>query len=57
MTVYVKELGHKDSAISALYSCASTNPQKVELVAGETAKVSFYTIRWGRYSMTRTPQS
>ena len=43
-TVYVKELGHKDSAINALYSCASMNPQKVELIAGKTAKVSFYNI-------------
>lgn len=43
-TVYVKELGHKDSAINALYSCASTNTQKVELIAGETAKVSFHNI-------------
>lgn len=40
-TVYVKELGHEDSTINALYSCDSTNPQKVVLVAGETAKVSF----------------
>ncbi len=41
-TVYVKELGHTDSAIDALYDCSSTNPQKVTLVAGETATVSFY---------------
>lgn len=27
-TVYVKELGHTDSTINALYSCSSTNPQK-----------------------------
>ena len=40
-TVYVKELGHTDSTINALYSCDSTNPQKVVLTAGETAKVSF----------------
>ena len=41
-TVYVKELGHTDSTINALYSCDSTNPQKVVLTAGETATVSFY---------------
>lgn len=41
-TVYVKELGHTDSTINALYSCSSTNPQKVVLTAGETAKVSFH---------------
>ena len=41
-TVYVKELGHTDSTINALYSCSSTNPQKVMLTAGETAKVSFH---------------
>ena len=40
-TVYVKELGHTDSAIDALYTCASTNPQKVTLTAGQTAAVSF----------------
>lgn len=40
--VYVKELGHTDSTINALYSCDSTNPQKVVLTAGETAKVSFH---------------
>ena len=41
-TVYVKELGHTDSTINALYSCDNTNPQKVVLTAGETAKVSFH---------------
>ena len=41
-TVYVKELGHTDSTINSLYSCSSTNPQKVVLTAGETAKVSFH---------------
>ena len=39
--VYVKELGHTDSAIDALYTCASTNPQKITLTAGQTASVSF----------------
>ena len=41
-TVYVKELGHTDSTINALYSCDSTNPQKVVLIAGDNAKVSFH---------------
>ena len=41
-TVYVKELGHSDSSINAMYSCTSTNPQKVTLTAGQTSSVSFY---------------
>ena len=41
-TYYVKELGHTDSSINALYYCASTNPQKVTISAGGTASVSFY---------------
>lgn len=40
-TYYVKELGHTDSAISALYYCSSTNPQSVTVTAGNTATVSF----------------
>lgn len=40
-TVYVKELGYTDSAIDALYTCASTNPQMVTLTAGQTASVNF----------------
>ena len=43
-TVYVKELGHTDSAINALYSCSSENPQKVTLTAGQTATVSFHNV-------------
>ena len=41
-TYYVKELGNTDSSLDALYSCASTNPQKVTIVSGQTASVSFY---------------
>ncbi len=41
-TVYVKETGHTNSAISAQYVCASTNPQEVTLTAGQTATVSFH---------------
>ena len=40
-TYYVKELGHTDSTINALYYCASTNPQSVTVTAGATATVSF----------------
>ncbi len=40
-TVYVKEVGHQDSSINALYTCASTNPQSVTITAGGTASVSF----------------
>ena len=41
-TYYVKELGHTDSSINALYTCASTNPQKVTIASGGTASVSFH---------------
>ncbi len=41
-TYYVKELGHTDSSIHALYTCASTNPQRVTVTSGGTATVSFY---------------
>lgn len=40
-TYYVKEIGHTDSAINALYYCSSTNPQSVTVTAGATASVSF----------------
>lgn len=40
-TYYVKELGHTDSSINALYTCSSTNPQRITLTAGQTASVSF----------------
>ena len=40
-TYYVKEIGHMDSAINALYYCSSTNPQTVTVTAGGTATVSF----------------
>ena len=42
---YVKELGNTDSGLDTLYSCASTNPQKVTIVSGQTASVSFYNKR------------
>lgn len=41
-TYYVKELGHTDSAIEAMYSCTSENPQKVTITYGATAAVSFH---------------
>ena len=40
-TYYVKELGHTDSAVNALYYCSSANPQKVTVTAGSAATVSF----------------
>ena len=40
-TVYIKELGHEDSDIDALYVCTSTNPQKVTIQAGSAATVKF----------------
>ena len=44
-TYYVKELGNTDSSIDALYSCASTNPQRVTITSGQTVSVSFYNKR------------
>ena len=44
-TYYVKELGNTDSGIDALYSCASTNPQRITIASGQTASVSFYNKR------------
>ena len=44
-TYYVKELGHTDPAIEAMYSCASENPQKVTITYGGTASVSFQNSR------------
>ena len=44
-TVYVKELGNADPTISGLYTCAGANPQRVTLVPGETATVSFHNKR------------
>jgi len=41
-TYYVKELGHSNSSINAMYTCSSTNPQKVTLTSGGTASVSFH---------------
>lgn len=56
-TVYVKELGHTDSAIDAMYSCSSTNPQKVTLTAGQTATVSFHNeLDPGSLNLTKTTQ-
>lgn len=40
-TYYVKELGHTDSAIGEMYYCSGANPQKVTVVAGAAATVSF----------------
>ena len=41
-TVYVKELGHTDASVTALYTCDSANPQKVTITAGATATVNFH---------------
>lgn len=54
-TYYVKELGHTDSAINALYTCSSTNPQKITLTAGQTASVSFHNVlAMGRIEFRKT---
>ena len=44
-TYYVKELGNTDSSLDTLYSCASTNPQRVTITSGGTTSVSFYNKR------------
>lgn len=56
-TYYVKELGHTDSSINALYTCASTNPQKVTVTSGGTAAVSFVNkLKTGSVSLTKTTE-
>ena len=56
-TYYVKELGHTDSSINALYYCSSTNPQKVTITAGGTASVSFTNkLNTGNISLTKTTE-
>ena len=56
-TYYVKEIGHSDSSINALYYCSSTNPQKVTITAGGTASVSFSNkLNTGNLSLTKTTE-
>ena len=56
-TYYVKELGHTDSSINALYTCSSTNPQKVTLSSGGTSSVSFYNkLVPGNLGLTKTTE-
>lgn len=54
-TYYVKELGHTDSSVNALYTCASTNPQKVTISSGGTASVSFHNkLNTGNLALVKT---
>ena len=56
-TYYVKELGHTDSSINAMYYCSSTNPQKVSVTSGGTTSVSFYNkLNTGSISLTKTTE-
>ena len=56
-TYYVKEIGHSDSSINALYYCSSTNPQKVTITAGGTASISFSNkLNTGNLSLTKTTE-
>ena len=56
-TYYVKELGHTDSAINAMYYCSSTNPQKVSVTSGGTTSVNFYNkLNTGSISLTKTTE-
>ena len=53
----MKELGHTDSSINALYICSSTNPQKVSVTSGGTTSVSFYNkLNTGSISLTKTTE-
>ena len=53
-TYYVKELRHINSGIEGLYVCSSTNPQKVTIVNGSTASVSFVNkLNTGRLALTK----
>ena len=56
-TYYVKELGHTDSSINVLYTCSSTNPQRVTVTSGGTASVSFYNkLNTCGLSLTKTTE-
>lgn len=56
-TYYVKELGHTNSSINALYICASTNPQRVSVTNGGTASVSFQNkLNTGGISLAKTTE-
>lgn len=56
-TYYVKELGHTDSSINAMYYCSSTNPRKVTVTAGSTTTVSFTNkLNTGGISLTKTTE-
>ena len=56
-TYYVKELGHTDSTINALYTCSGTNPQKVTVASGGTTSVSFYNkLNTGAISLTKSTE-
>ena len=53
-TYYVKELRHINSGIEGLYVCSRTNPQKVTIVNGSTASVSFVNkLNTGRLALTK----
>ena len=56
-TYYVKELGHTDSSINAMYYCSSTNPRKVTVTSGSTTTVSFTNkLNTGGISLTKTTE-
>ena len=57
-TVWVKELGHEDATINAMYQCASTNPQQVTITAGKTATVTFKNnLRYGSITFRKATTS
>jgi len=54
-TVWVKEIGHTDAAINAMYQCGSTNPQQVSIQSGQTVTVNFRNnLRFGKCQIIKT---
>ncbi len=43
-TTYIKEIGHTDPAVNALYVCAADNPQAIDVTVGAVAEVQFSNV-------------
>ncbi len=53
--VWVREEGHADAEINAQYKCDSPNPQRVTIVSGQSASVSFLNkLRKGTVKIIKT---
>ena len=56
--VWIKELGHEDSTVNAMYECVSPNPQEVTITAGKTATVTFKNnLRYGSITFRKATTS